>query len=156
MENRVELYEKTCNTLIDAWLDGELRHGDCEACAVGNICGGRSEWENLFYTWRSIQEQNFSRPDPITGFIYPDLWSQGKELIISTGYSVEELAQVEYAFESSIDHNYGKLSDTPEGQYIGLCAVMEVLWDIHGIQDRSLTNLNAAAVTKGVKELQDA
>jgi hypothetical protein len=147
VENRLELFNKTYNTLVTAWLAGKLSHGDCTACAVGNICNGSGEWTHAFCSDKHGQAQYWNAPN-FGRYVFE---KESIELIGRTGYTIPELALVEEAFESSIAHDFFGLARTSKGQYLGLTAVMEVLWDIHGIQDKSLTDLNAAAVAKGVK-----
>lgn len=37
---RPELYQKTVDILVKAYFDDTLQHGNCYACAVGNIIAG--------------------------------------------------------------------------------------------------------------------
>lgn len=146
--NRPELFTKTYETLVTAWGRGELHFQDGCACAVGNICGGRNDWVEAFST-----PVNGHQNRDYLDFGFPRNFDQvqASELIDSTGYTVEELANIEYAFESSIAYDFNRLYGTSEGQYIGLCAVMDVLWEIHEVEDQSLTKLNRVATDKGVE-----
>lgn len=150
--NRKELYYKTVDILLDAYNNEELFHGNCDACAVGNIVkanGGfgqkpacskySSNWGIVFCTSMApwVQKQIFN-PENYGG--------EAKQELDQTGYHIEELAKIEYAFEFSISHlpvpqntslkdsyNYYKDVDVKKGQFIGLTAVLEVLASIHEI-----------------------
>ncbi len=135
--NREDLYRKTVDVLLDAYNDGELEHGNCCACAVGNICKesgelldiDNSEWSMLFSTDDS-GKQRFNTY----------MTSEGQTLILGTGYSVKELARIEFAFESSIfktpeGYLHWSTVRRKQGQFIGLCAVLDVLKEIHSIEE---------------------
>lgn len=49
----------------------------------------------------------------------------------STGYTYEEIAKIENAFEWGWDDKFGQ--ETDDDGYLGLMAVVDVLADIHGI-----------------------
>lgn len=50
--NRTELYQKTVDKLLDAYSTGNLEHGNCGKCAVGNICES-DKWAHLFSTFKN-------------------------------------------------------------------------------------------------------
>lgn len=174
--NRPELYQKTVDLLLDAYNTDQLKHGDCTACAVGNICGGNDNWRFLFVTPNNKQEKadrnkvrvkNFDTNEEKlipndklvtfletnTGFVDSDCnvswnvvsplqyinWKEdGIKAIESTGYTIEELARVEYAFEHSLrntpeGYNYYVDKDPKKGQFIGLTAVLGILAEIHEV-----------------------
>lgn len=126
-------FEQTVDVLVKAYLNDELKHEDCEACAVGNIvhaagfprynpgkmkhdsCG---MWKAVFYT---DIEQVFG---PSSGTLYHN----GIKIIEATGYSVLELARVEYAFEKA---SFGTSNDS--WMFNGLMAVVDALAEIHNI-----------------------
>lgn len=131
-------FEQTVNVLVKAYLNDELKHGDCEACAVGNIvhaagfpryhtgdnapmredsCGS---WKAVFVTLAGKQRYNYWS-DPL-------LEAKGLKMIEATGYTIKELARVELAFETADD---GHSDD--EWMFNGLMAVCDVLADIHGV-----------------------
>lgn len=183
--NRPELYQKTVDLLLDAYNSGKLEHGDCKACAVGNICGGNDNWARLFMT--SSGTQHVSKLDKIKvyksgigtieipneqaeeysekGFVYGDSGYDGDDvdgfsvsprnfvakkmeavkLIESTGYTMEELMKIEFAFEISIDNteegrNHYIYEDNKKGQFIGLTAVLNVLAEIHAAPETEKTS----------------
>jgi len=138
---REELYHKTVGILVDAYFKDTLVHGNCKACAVGNIVAanrgiglysngkGNIEWEREVCTigvgWASV----FST-DPVFGgqSLRPDNYDTptAKEQIDATGYQWQELAKIEYAFESA-----PKATSDEDWMFNGLMAVIEVLDQIH-------------------------
>lgn len=191
--NRKKLYEKTVNTLLDAYNSGKLSHGDCTACAVGNICGNNRLWSYLFVTTSTKQyreKPGFIRLKSPTGDIveikneelpkyvnsgfsfdgvvydfginyydvvpaslsYIEKKQKGLELIESTGYTMDELAKIEFVFENSIretekGYEHYTDEDPKKGQLIGLTAVLNVLADIHAVQE-SVTKVNQQKLEK--------
>jgi len=123
-------FEKTIDVLVRAYMNDTLRHGSCYACAVGNIIldatgayyidfgiwsKGDPMWQCVFVTnedGQQIWEDNYS--------------GEAKKQIDSTGYTWQELARVEYAFENV----YG---NKDEKMYNGLMAVVDVLAEIHQV-----------------------
>lgn len=108
-------FENTVDILVKAYLNGTLAHGDCAACAVGNIiaakigakvdisdidiCGGEwvrngqyltIGWNEVFVTRGSDQIKN-----PIM------YGGQIKRQIDASGYSWQDLAKIEFAFETA-------------------------------------------------------
>jgi hypothetical protein len=126
--NRIELYKKTVDILLDAYNNGTLEHGHCSRCAVGNICGG-SAWSDRFSTTINCDSE-------AKQYIYNFDYEEIDICIQNSGYSQKELMEIEYAFESSIAHDYTVLRvfESKKGQYIGLCAVMKVLQNIHEVE----------------------
>ena len=141
---RPELYHKTVDILVDAYFADTLEHGNCYACAVGNIIAancniqydpyymargkliwksGRSFWDDVFYTSQSTQS-----------FRIDEYEGNAKYQIDSTGYTVYELAKIEYAFETA---DKGKSED--EWMFNGLMAVVDVLDEIHENTDEEIT-----------------
>ena len=128
-------FNHTINVLVRAYLNDTLHHGICSACAVGNIVhaagapmlqsmlitdGSNACWKWVFYTDDGFQ--NFVSPTA-----EPEKYRIGLRVIEATGYSVSELARVEFAFESAV----GESKD--DMMFSGLMAVVDVLADIHGI-----------------------
>lgn len=128
-------FEHTIGVLVKAYFEGTLEHGNCAACAVGNIVGACGfpqdvpaymwddcptalHWKKVFYTsdWgRQVINKN--------GYTH-----HAKTVIDATGYSWEELARIEFAFETAPK---GESSD--DWMFNGLMAVVEVLAEIHNI-----------------------
>lgn len=125
-----ERFNRAIAALVKAFFDGMLRKGDCTACAVGNICEGRSEWSNVFMTTSSGRQVLWT--EEYTGI--------AKELINKTGYHWTELSRLEKAFEhntriSGHDYLFTNQSAIMEYQYNGLMAVVSVLCEIEGIKE---------------------
>ena len=127
-----ELFDKTIKILVNAYLNNTLVHNNCCACAVGNIIAASLEikydqdlkwigqqlaWSTVFVTKRSKPEQT-QCPWAYNG--------KAKEQIDATGYSWQELALLEAAFERA---PLGKNSE--ERMFNGLMAVVDALCQIH-------------------------
>jgi len=134
-------FDNTVDILVKAYLNNTLKHGDCTACAVGNILGRRSQWNRLFVTpcdGPVILPQKFAgEGELLYGVITSikiesefdrQLLSESLELISESGYTVQELAMVENAFESA---PRGKNQD--EWMFNGLMNVVDTLAIIHNI-----------------------
>lgn len=133
-------FEKTVSILVKSYLDDTLEHGNCAACAVGNIiahnCGfemiyrfGSLNWKNEFVKWSEVFRtwNEFGRNHHQT--IERDNYiGKAKSQIRSSGYSLKNLAKIEFAFETA---NKGKSKE--EYMFNGLMAVVDVLAEIHGI-----------------------
>jgi hypothetical protein len=122
-------FEGTISILVKAYLNDELSHNTCGKCAVGNIVEhsyGRFEaampylngfggfgWSNVFCTESASRKQR----------IFPDHYcNEAKRQIDATGYTWQELAKVENAFELN-----------NKSMFDGLMAVVDVLAEIHGV-----------------------
>lgn len=162
--NRPELYQKSVNTLLDAYNNHELTHGDCERCAVGNLLGGRDEWSYAVgYTALAkdgTQYGRFARPivikltNGLGGSTRLDTChSIGEKIIEESGYTRNEIIDIEYAFESSLPLDpserkaYTRGTLQKRGQFIGLCAVLDKLQEIHSAEieqhEENVTKLEA-------------
>lgn len=134
-------FDKTVDILVKAYLNDTLKHGDCYACAVGNLvahsCGyrvtPRLEWfdqdgKSKFAEWKFVF-MTVRRRDETTQSIYPEHYNgRSKEQIDSTGYTWQQLAKLEYAFETC---EIGETRD--EFIFNGLMAVVDVLAEIHQV-----------------------
>lgn len=116
-------FENTVNILVQAYLNDTLEHGNCAACAVGNIVAASCNYEYLRRT-DSCLKWMWSKytPDWYCDFV----GVQESEQTRATGYSVEELNRIEMAFESV---PYG----TDDMMFQGLMRVIEALARIHGV-----------------------
>jgi hypothetical protein len=146
-------FNHTVDVLVKAYLNETLEHGVCTACAVGNIIAdsigakptrGGINWKRngteIIPVWGKVFQSIAPGNQRVTADAYKG-WE--KKQIDTTGYTWQELAKIEYAFEL---HNSGiYLDDDPEFQddyslviinqamFNGLMAVVDVLADIHGI-----------------------
>jgi hypothetical protein len=135
-------FNHTVNVLVKAFLNGTLLHGDCAACAVGNIIAAEigatiildEDSRGLSYWIRNMQEIQIGWSDVFCSHsdgqkIDPKAYiGQVKRQIDVTGYSWQELAKIEFAFEKA---PAGGSED--EWMFNGLMAVVDVLADIHGV-----------------------
>lgn len=126
-------FENTVDILVKAYLNGTLTHGDCEACAVGNIVGGHREWKLLFYTDPSNGKRSINSNCGLTGLELRKKRYEALKLVSASGYTVKQLSAIEYAFETAprkCKHQDGK---NDEWMFNGLMAVVDVLAEIHNI-----------------------
>lgn len=134
-----EKFQDTISILVKAYMNDTLKHMDCSACAVGNICGSL-KWRYIFCTntdstFGIVLDQSFAQKDEPLGCLSQQnkllYYREGLEAIEKTGYTVNELARVENAFESA---EWKEMTEDDEvWMFNGLMAVVEVLADIHGI-----------------------
>ncbi len=156
MKNK-QLFDKTVGILVKSYMNDTLQHGTCTACAVGNIIchnmynGDHRKWWQTFFanvlngdgSWSHV----FSTAPDDTGklsqrFDASRCVDAALEQVKSTGYTVEELAQIEYAFEIVTQDKDPKIelnvSDCPKDikdhyMFKGLVSVYETLCDIHEV-----------------------
>lgn len=140
--NRPDIYKKSVQILYDAYFNDTLIHGECTACAVGNLvasnCGIQIKrsmdffsefmWKDKFPMWKMVHTANDEGQR-----ISPEKYlGEAKRQIDSTGYTWQETAKIELSFESAPKGN----SDD-DWMYNGLVAVLDCLAEIHGIEDVS-------------------
>lgn len=134
-----ETYLRSVDVLLDAYNSGTLFHGHCAHCAVGNLLDS-SIWSAEFFT-TSDGVQNIYTYIPKLSYLYEE-----------AGFTREELMKIEFAFESSISHNYMhfKLREPKQGQYLGLCAVLKVMAEMveEPVNPEKMSNLHLASVKK--------
>jgi len=155
-----ELYNRTVDILVDAYLNDTLNHGDECACAVGNMIAANSGyklvadgdakepgfvwmkddkfiepvWTDLFMTYRDTLEQKIDARC---------FNGETKRQVLTTGYHWNDLAEIEYAFET-VD----KGSSFDEWMFNGLMKVIDVLDRIHENTDTELTTQSKQRFTK--------
>jgi hypothetical protein len=146
-------FNHSVNVLVQAYLNNTLQHGNCYACAVGNIIADglgtkcivkKDSFKGI--VWDNGEpypgQGHFNTPNGWGALFNTDNYNGGPKRqvfdrryindknvnrqISSTGYSWEELARIEYAFESVDKRKKDKM-------FNGLMAVVDVLADIHGI-----------------------
>ena len=152
----LETYEKSVNVLINAYRTETLFHGNCSACAVGNLMGGIVDWVGSVGATDAMTGKH-RKPSKVIPFFN------------NTGISIPELFEIERAFEMAIHNELLKKfsieqlrknltiplnpeerqesseiidfyemwvsgSKMKEGQYLGLCAVLDVMAGM--IEDR--------------------
>lgn len=151
MKNK-ELYDKTVNILVDAYFNDTLEHGNCKACAVGNIVAANvgvklvrrgfflskvepESWEHnkISNTGICTQYAMASGKLNILPQNHETVFEIAKQQEVATGYTFKELGLIEEAFERV----GGKSED--ERMFNGLMAVIEVLDQIHENKDEQVT-----------------
>lgn len=160
--NRPELYKKTVDILLDAYNNGDLVHGLCSHCAVGNIVRANNPhirkpemiidlfgMEGLWYRLKDFP-----------GYVKGDgsaLLDAAIDQIDSTGYSVEEIFQIEEAFEGDKPEEpqvLRRVTANKEEQFKGLTRVLKVLEEIHaGEEPKSQERLKKIAKEKYLVEV---
>lgn len=137
-------FNNAISKLVTAFFNDKLEKGICTACAVGNICNGASYWVSAFYTVLGHQTINPENYKELT-----------KETIDKTGYSWEELAKVEKAFECNTKihgNSYYKFTkkQIAEDQYKGLMAVVDVLCEIENIDPKEYKDMFSYSLDENV------
>jgi hypothetical protein len=151
--NRPEVYHKSVQILYDAYFNDTLRHLNCYACAVGNLIAGNNGWK-----FKKCKPGSIGRLQDINWGSAPSAYCDeagessaawyrvvglrersdtGELQVKSTGYSIREARNIEFAFEKA-EKGLGD-----EGwMYNGLVAVLEVLKQIHEVTDEDLIQAN--------------
>ena len=132
MKNKT-LFDRTVAILVKAYFSGKLKHGDCSACAVGNICAGNgipimegnvinsSDYNNGVWVYAFSTNRNGERQ------VSPAYYNSNiKRVIDATGYAFNELADIEHSFETA---QHGKSED--DRMFNGLMSVCDCLMLIH-------------------------
>lgn len=133
--SNIDKFNETVSILVKAYMNDTLKHQDCTACVVGNLCEGNPIWKYLFMTYEGIQSQYDLTDDVITAIhlrvnsvkSINELYEKAINICKRTGYTVDQLAKIEYTFET-----VGGLGDD-ERMFNGLMAVVDVLAEIHSI-----------------------
>lgn len=156
--NRPDLYNKTVDILYKAYFDDTLEHSNCAACAVGNIIAARNNYKVMkgYTCWRGQNDLLVSTSwDNVffTGYgkqvMYRALYKDdARREIDSTGYELDELAKIEFAFESC-----EWLCSPDEYMFNGLVAVLDALAQIHEVTDQDLISNNSKRFSDHYKTL---
>jgi hypothetical protein len=89
-----ELYEKSVDKLLEAYTNDTLIHQECHACAVGNLLDGKTDWAKVFCFNIKLGDQECYLPSEKD-------WNKLCETKREDGYSWNELAAIEEAFETA-------------------------------------------------------
>lgn len=142
--NRESQYFKSVNILLDAYNSGELEHQNCGRCAVGNLLGNGG-WASLFST--GIRWDNQGPPyysitytSLVTGILSIRRFVD-EDRVYAKGYSLNELAEIESAFEYEFVKQcvglrkleVNELAKNKQKQFEGLCRVLDKLKEIHEV-----------------------
>jgi hypothetical protein len=145
MKTELERFNDTVSILVKAYFNGTLKHKDCSMCAVGNICAAAGFPQTYEKGHKSIGIHDAPHAAhwglvfmtdaddlDIGQTIYPDRYYGNAKIVIdATGYTWQELARIEFAFESAPSEL--KTEDDETWMFNGLMAVVSVLGEIHGI-----------------------
>ena len=152
MKNK-ELFEKTVNILVNAYLDDMLINRVSTKCAVGNLISANCKYsadkffgynyfvdENDFYfkpEWTNvfITSSNFFGLIQSKKFKIDNYNGEAKRQIDSTGYTPHELAQIENTFEKGC--RFAKFKKNTI--FNGLMKVLDILMVIHEANEEELT-----------------
>lgn len=147
------LYHKTVDILVQAYFNDTLAHGNCYACAVGNIvaanCGftfiNTTQYESKHFkniAWKGITNISETLTAAVSSNYSLSLSKSQCSQLEKTGYSFEELRLIERFFEKAVTP-YGytpKKGDSIEdAMFKGLMNVIEVLDIIHENNDEEIT-----------------
>lgn len=112
-------FDGTVAILVKAYLNDTLIHGKCHACAVGNIisANGYVFGDNEMNAWNWLQYILSKK-----GCITPHDKQKAEEQIEYSGYTWQQLGEIEKAFEA----------EDPD-MFNGLMAVVDVLAEIHNV-----------------------
>ena len=140
-------FEDAVTKLYTAFHKGELEKCNCAKCAVGSIVGSRL-WANFLPKYGvngiPLSEDSFYLK------YQPENILNSKLDVEATGYSVNELANVEEIFMESHFSEQGK-----SGQFKGLCEVVEYLCELDNIPNvMDFTSLFDTEDNKAVNKLQ--
>lgn len=149
MENKTsERFDRAIKALVKGFFNETLAKGSCAACAVGNIVAECIDYKlnkNSLNAWSSAGLKCnaywgsvFTTTNGKQRLDFDSYIDQAKENINSTGYTIKELAKIEYAFETNTQITFNKYrthskKEIMEDQYNGLMAVVDVLCEIEGI-----------------------
>ena len=135
-----ELYHKTVGILFDAYFNDTLRHGDCQACAVGNIiCGNLGSHPLKMYRDTTLYTKKDGSVFNVPWGSYDSDGRAIKRLGVCklTGYSHKQIDRIETAFETA---EFSKSKD--EYMFNGLTKVLNCLAEIHQVTDQDLLTAN--------------
>jgi hypothetical protein len=132
-----ERFEKAVDKLAKAYFNDQLKSGDCKKCAVGNMIGG-GEWSYMFERgsvrpeFKDLSDLPQIAKDYSRGWLYEEQIEEDVEKVLSTGYTLKELAKVEYTFEDTHyrllhDMTFAHLTHQEELDAIRFQALMEVV-----------------------------
>lgn len=137
--NRPEVFRNTVDILVQAFFNETLAAGSCSACAIGNILAESNDTEVVRsddggFGWAADKDAAWVSSRAIGQVdVHPEL---------DAPYSTEELTRIEAAFERAVqlDHlEYAQYPDSAvvEDQFRGLMAVVDVLEDIHDVEEET-------------------
>ncbi len=150
MKNQ-KLYEETVDVLAKAYINNTLVHGNCAACAIGNMIAARNgyscegiwktqhgvivsiSWSNVFMTIsnRGYKLDGVVRADEKFAQVLGKTDPEGIKELMSLDYSIRQSMDIEWAFEIASKEGDWELN--------GLLAIVDVLDIIHENVDVAIT-----------------
>lgn len=127
MKNTSERFNNAITKLYNAFHNGLLDSYDCSHCAVGNICGNKSEWARL----RIFGGDDFIE-EPYKDVYSLSEYAEGLDLVSKTGYTGFEVIEIEKIFLRYVPFD---LRINKDAQFKGLEAVVEYLCELEGIEN---------------------
>lgn len=138
-------FNDSVSILVKAYLNGTLLHGDCRACAVGNMVAHKmgikitieeDDYENCYASWDVGEASWYNHVflGKVDAVISRNAMRQYKAI----GYTAHQVARIEHAFEDAKVRTYGPIPNMvkyndDEWMFNGLMDVVDVLADIHNI-----------------------
>ena len=142
-----ELFNHTVSILVKAYQNDTLVHGNCYACAVGNLVAANMgigfvrDMKNDTLSWNDRENCYAFSSKPVNNWfkaiyhgkvIKTNLTEEVIKEIESTGYTLEEIAKIEWAFENTIIEDYQEIDfESDDYMYMGLMSVIDCLMLIH-------------------------
>lgn len=152
--NRPELFDWSVATLAQAFLEGNLEHTNCAACAVGNLIAATKGYE-LKGDWK-VWYKGGKRVMGGDWFAYiigadTDTFelASAKEELRDLGYTLDELKLIERAFEN---RGSSYVTVMQSATYDDLAAVYECLCDIHEVEAIDRVNPEDIFISKEQNE----
>lgn len=139
-------FDQTVGVLVKAYLNDELAHKLCCACAVGNLVAyaigtkpKRIDDPNSHVEFENSQYENGASAMAWYDSLGSSPTTYGISQIEATGYTCDELLAIEHAFETAPGEPTmhpgmyrGKCTDVT-WMFNGLMAVVDVLASIHSV-----------------------
>lgn len=149
--NRPELYERSLNILVQAYFNGTLKHAHCGACACGNLIAGnlgakiyKNGEQSLYLLGGELIRVKWNEWGSHTYPNEPDAKPYHLSATEITGYSPDELAKIEDAFEGFY------LEGEDKDYFPYLLSVVDALDEIHENNDQSITQQSKKRFDKSV------
>jgi len=169
-----ERFKKAYDALVQAFFEGTLAKDNCNACAVGDIINtaqggtiskniyGKFTSEPCAHWWADLFVSNYKFAPQSRYKTENGEWQESylaDMMYELTGYTAEEMAQIERAFEHNTripEFRYAEFEeiDILEDQYHGLCAVIDVMIRLDGKEPAAHPEYNAKF--REHKKLQNA
>lgn len=132
--------ERALKVLYTAFHEGTLNAFRCQACAVGSLLG-HGKWIGTYLRLEFPSDFNYADPNAgvkLKGLVkYPvrNMLEPGMHVDNRSGYTLEELSEVEYRFLTEWLKEGSYDGSDKEIQFKGLCAVVEYLCGLDGVEN---------------------